>query len=1253
MSLEAVLDYMDAEIERLQSGGQARNVFDDAANEVPGDLDEGGEPFPYIPPPGMEWKDISGTDDAGRVWGVDPAQQERFRRVEEYMNAATPEEAEAFGITDEEWAEYSQAHGMDDIELDETDQKIWDEETRRMEEGDDEVGALEFASRRRLPKNRGNRSFYDSLHNKGETPLSPRPITDTGDVGAVPTPNLTRDRFGASRPSDEQRMRMMAKGVQGTDRTRLVPDVHSTIKPDVYAEQMRRGSLPKVGAERRPISGTTPTSGGVSTRGNTIPASIGPNDAHPNVAIPKGTGWNAWRTNQDQLRQNPKWIDAWYWYLTDNLSASTGADTTIIGKAASDFMVKMQEWGHPVPKVKSSALEFGPQSRGATRNVTGVAPAEADPVSAAAAAVAADPHAGEAERVAGFAGEEWTGKDRADLWEATSKRADTDAGSGAPELGEMAGKAITDLHSARAAVIADIMSPTGGTGGGGYSGGTLPPGVAEGLMANVGRMGQDYDNAVDFASRMAGNTARFTMLEPSNTRGFDNILRMVMPYHYFWSRSAMNWMRRGIENPAMWNLYQETQRAIDMQENRQEMNDMPLRGQGRQAVGQGYYISNPLDIFLPYNSYLGNELVDVEGANNEFERNWLLAKRHTPLGGPIIDAAVAGYLDLNNPLPQGTASRLSQYGLADIAPQVRWGELPYQMLTGKIAPTWISGDPYMLGLAGRQVAASQTPAGESPQEYEALREWAMDVGYQIMNKVGALPEQPERAQQIWDQAVYDSGFDKLTGQFLGMMLGLSFVRIRPEEMDARHIQAARRAAGYGGGENPFGSRAAIDALDKEVGKRHVSLAQYSQFYPQSQPPDPMAEDYGRPGAGASKAQRRLALDEARTAWEGQRDAFIEANLGVMETDEIYNQIYGDEVPGTIAAEYAAKKAQINEEYPSAELVPAYDLSPEYFMEMNPQELQTYAFDKAADAADGEVAELKAQQEQARLAKDWDTFYALKEQIPLAEIRALEKMLQDPQLLASFTAGVAVQPLSLQEAQARAEELVTDLSWRSKAEQALADYSASESSGGGGGSGSGGGAAWVDDEGNEHSATGAQIREWWDEYHEFTTKAEKVAYLQANPDFADYYANWQKEKYGETDRWWENGANGYVDTTSGGTARSFSAPIGYIPQNFSDAGRTYASNGGGFGMGGGTGTGGTGTGTGTGGKQSSLLPYISDYAVAPDVKYPQAFRPSQDDVSLQDPYRMPQAAEVGNVEGVENPYARPMPDWQAAIARLRA
>lgn len=734
----------------------------------------------------------------------------------------------------------------------------------------------------------------------------------------------------------------------------------------------------------------------------------------------------------------------------------------------------------------------------------------------------------------------WNEPNRGDLWNAVSMRADTSDGRAAPEPGDMANNTLNDLDTAENTLVDAILS---GRPFNEMQDGVIPAEIGQQMINHIAIMGQQWDNSVDFSRRTASDMMNRVMLDPEDRIGLDNIFRIISPYHYFWTRSAKNWAIRGIEHPWIANLYYERERDKEQQRQRNRIQnpEMPLRARDRMRIpGTDLYVSDMLDMYLPYNSFLGNEFVDPEQANNQFEKGLLFGKRHLPVFGPLMMAALSAGLDVTNPRAEGLPPRYQEFGLGDIAPQVRWAELPYQMATGKVAPWWISGDPYMYGIAGRSVATEPTPEGMDPRQAEAMRRWALDVGNQRQDGLEQLPEQPAGAIQQWERGVTESGGDKLMTQLMGQFLGPSFISVPPEELDARAVQAERRGAGYQGGENEFGSRAAIEAIDAESGQRHVSLAQYPDLYPQTYVSNPDDPDYGRPGFSASKLQRQIERDAASAEYKEQKDAFIEANLGVMPASEIKSAIYSKEEG--IRAEYDKKRAAIDAKYPSADAGPDVELTQDYFLTMNPSELLEFAEERAVDAvnADATIFSMEQAMDAAADRKDWDTYYELKDEVATQKYNLLAEILMDKAAMGGFVAGLnVIVPGSEEAALKRAEELLTDTSYRSEWEEKL--YAQGELERGEYNSDRTNGKQWVDEEGVQHSATGAQISKWWDEYNSQPDSAAKRQYLRDNPDFAAYYKQYRLERYGETEEYWTS--------TTGSTRRRMSGHPDFQRRNF--------------------------------------------------------------------------------------------------------
>lgn len=705
-------------------------------------------------------------------------------------------------------------------------------------------------------------------------------------------------------------------------------------------------------------------------------------------------------------------------------------------------------------------------------------------------------------------GPDWQG-DYSEIGTLWNKRTDTASinmgAEDAMQAGNAAGFMLDDINRARDGFAAQMDNARAGALQPDANG--LNPAVGMNIMSGLGSFNQRWDNMLARAASAADDAAEFTMLEPSNVRNFDTVLRMFMPYHYFWSRSAKNWAQRAIADPRVANFWHHAQQQVEMANNRADAQYgegvMPLRGQDRyQIPWTDLFMTDPSDIVLPFNSYGANEFVDPETAVNQFERNWLTAKQWTPLGGLPMDLAMSAYLDKTAPRPEGAAPRTLDFGLADIFPQVRIPELAYQIYSGKPAPTAISGDPFMYGTAGRAVGqmpmekfADQLPPGTTPEEWETYKEWANDVGHQRQQGLPALPEQPELAIKIWEEGVRQSGVDKLLAHALGMLFGPSFVQIRDTELDARAVQALRRTLGYSE-ENPYGSQAAIDELDKLTGGIHRAMAMYSDLYPSDTGPDEGEIDYGRPGIQAAKRMKNAESEELYSERNNQIDAIIDENWEMDTAKEI------QDLTSPVYDEYDKKIDALGNKYPSADDGPPFEMTPDFFKNYSPKELQDYAIDEVDQSAKDEMDRFWEQAGAYADAENWDAYYDMVDGAVEHETQWLMKQLLNPSVMSEKVAGLDVLPISESEARALAEKLARKGNNLTPTQQKLRDRRLSE---------------------NVQDSEQRKIMDaHWDAYNKLPNgTGAKGEYMRNNPDFAAYYL----EKYPDNGAWWNEEGSG--------------------------------------------------------------------------------------------------------------------------------
>jgi hypothetical protein len=429
------------------------------------------------------------------------------------------------------------------------------------------------------------------------------------------------------------------------------------------------------------------------------------------------------------------------------------------------------------------------------------------------------------------------------------------------------------------------------------------------VIDEAAKLGAVFDNVLDSAMRSGQGAADFAMLNFRDRRNMDTVLGAVLPYHYFWTRSAKNWAWRTATKPSIANFYAESKRAIDTEN---EQSDLPihLRGKVQNPLNQygigPEYIVNPLNYALPFTMYQGSDFVDPEEApKGSMEHALLLAQKYAPGIMPAYDVLLRRWQE----------GKFEPKNLGDYVPQYRAGGYAYQAVTGKTSPQgplgW--GDQWDMGRVGKQIGL-QVLAGEAPP---GASKYARDVGFQLLHDVPALPEQPAEAQAIWEAAARKSGISRLWAVAGAYALGLPMYEYTPEEAQLRTMQDERRGLGYGPNTNPYGSREAQQQFDEQT--NDVVDWSYNSLYPGNE------DREVRPGASAAFGElqdERGAMFDAR---QEKRDAYLTENFDA--TREELNEATGDEA-------FWDELELLDEKYPSAAIPESSGQPPKG---MNPQE----------------------------------------------------------------------------------------------------------------------------------------------------------------------------------------------------------------------------------------------------------------------------------------------------------------------------
>jgi len=418
-------------------------------------------------------------------------------------------------------------------------------------------------------------------------------------------------------------------------------------------------------------------------------------------------------------------------------------------------------------------------------------------------------------------------------------------GKKAPEVGEMAQHTIRTLTDAERKIIQRLPEILAGKQN------TMTPAQQLRVLDALNDMMPQYDNVLAGAVRTGEQMANYAMLNYNDKRNIDVWAAALMPYHYFWSRSAKNWMERAIQKPGVVNMYYESQRAIEMEN---EQNNVPEHLRGtiqnplKQVMGVGPdRLLNPLQFMLPFAMYLGSDFVNPDEGRSELEKWMMTIKKYTPTMYPIADYATKAMLDQTAPLPGGKR-RTDEFQLGDVLPLYKMAGYGYQAATGDMSMSQGPlgyGDEYDYGRAGKQVALAGLRGDVSPQD--AM--WGSDVGYQQQTGAQPLPEQQGQGTEAWQQGAQAAGWDRFMNRAGAFLTGVPGYNLSPEEQQMRDMKAERVKLGYNEVSNPYGSKEAVNAYTNMQPEQFDATFNYAVLYPSSD-----TTKRQRPGEGAVQTE---------------------------------------------------------------------------------------------------------------------------------------------------------------------------------------------------------------------------------------------------------------------------------------------------------------------------------------------------------------------------------------------------------------
>ena len=410
------------------------------------------------------------------------------------------------------------------------------------------------------------------------------------------------------------------------------------------------------------------------------------------------------------------------------------------------------------------------------------------------------------------------------------------AGHKAPEIGEIAAHTIRTLTDAEQRILQRLPEILAGKPN------QITPAQQVAVVDALNRLSPRYEDALATANKVGEDMANWTMLNYNDKRLLDVVLGFGFSFPYYYTHTGWNWIQRIMHKPGILNLWHETQRAIDLENDQANVPDH-LRGTLPSPLPVGpQRLGNPLTWLLPIASYMGNQFIDPEEAKTEGDKYAMYVQKYLPALQPVLGYALALQQDMTSPLPNGK-KRTDAIQLGDYAPLYRMGGYAYQSATGDMGPQGLLawGDEYDYGRAGKQVGLQAMRAGTDPSK----QTWALDVGLQQQTGVDALPEQPSGVTPLWEAGAGRAGYERLMNRATSFVLGVPSYYLSPEEQQMRAMKEERQQLGYDPITNPYGSKAAVEQRTGMDGDIYDAAFNYSQLYPGMPPRD-------RPGIAAAR-----------------------------------------------------------------------------------------------------------------------------------------------------------------------------------------------------------------------------------------------------------------------------------------------------------------------------------------------------------------------------------------------------------------
>jgi hypothetical protein len=335
---------------------------------------------------------------------------------------------------------------------------------------------------------------------------------------------------------------------------------------------------------------------------------------------------------------------------------------------------------------------------------------------------------------------------------------------------------------------------------------TMTPRQRATFAETVRGVQSDIGNIVYASARQAKTMVDRAMIDNTHRRGFDNWLGIVLPFHYFWSRSGWNWGRRMVRKPSLMNMATEMQQAT-MRENEQQ--ELPVRLEGTVPFlnlpsGVQVRLQNPLLAIFPWVQYAPNRrFINEDEAGSDFGKWYNAIRQWSPGMLPQVSLAADAIQDRIDPLPNG-GTRVGRNYIGQYIPQYEvLGQATGALGLGNLPGSVDTFQPYRIDRAINILGVS----GNVPSATVA---YARQIVYNTKNGVppeqGIPPAQFEAANALYQQGVQQASMDRLATVGGRMTTGVGGYVWRPEEQELARQAQIYFAGGYDPHNNPYGSR---------------------------------------------------------------------------------------------------------------------------------------------------------------------------------------------------------------------------------------------------------------------------------------------------------------------------------------------------------------------------------------------------------------------------------------------------------------